>query len=436
MISNAAGYGGGSLMLCIFIVLFEYQSYDAIPLSKATICAGTLLNYFLMMRKRHPLSNRAMIDYTTCVILVPLLLLGTVFGVLLNIVFPSLIILSVLAIFFVFNTFGMMKRSILLYRKETEERNGALKLDQKLTTDGAYSEAKKSESTLAEFDDSALEAKSEIRERYEKEFSSRFPPLKMFLISLNFVYVLTLSFLRGGEGFDSVIGLDRCGIPSWTLIMLTIPICLVILKLARRQVEREEFFLSRGTILANDPTYFRWDGTNSKNVIKYSILSFIGGLGSGMLGIGGGPIMVPLLLDMGLLPEAASATSSFTVLMTATSTSLQYFVNGDYKIRDSTLLLISSVVGSLIGNIVISALMRKYKRSSILLIVLTIASAVSTFVLPTFGIYKIIYDSSERSRLFHFNTPCQAYVYACSLVLRILLFVIVRESQNLSLIHI
>eukprot|EP01016_Furgasonia_blochmanni_P022025 TRINITY_DN24100_c0_g2_i1.p1 TRINITY_DN24100_c0_g2~~TRINITY_DN24100_c0_g2_i1.p1 ORF type:complete len:188 (+),score=15.94 TRINITY_DN24100_c0_g2_i1:168-731(+) len=187
---------------------------------------------------------------------------------------------------------------------------------------------------------------------------------------------------------------------------MTIPISLSIMALAKRHVEREEYYISKSPLLSNDQTYFHWDQSNRKNVVKYCILSFVGGLGSGMLGIGGGPIMVPILLDMGLLPEAASATSSFTVLMTSMSTSLQYFVNGDYKVHDAIILVLSSIVGSLIGNMVISALMKKYKRSSILLIVLTIASAVSTFVLPTFGIYKIIHDSSEKSRLFHFNMPC------------------------------
>ena len=59
------------------------------------------------------------------------------------------------------------------------------------------------------------------------------------------------------------------------------------------------------------------------------------------------------------------------------------------------MLLGASIVGSFIGNYIISALIKKYKRSSILLIVLTTASGISTFILPTFGIYKLVTNSSE-----------------------------------------
>ena len=65
---------------------------------------------------------------------------------------------------------------------------------------------------------------------------------------------------------------------------------------------------------------------NIKIVIFYPIFALISGLLSGLLGIGGGLIVGPLLLDLGLHPLVSSATSNFLVLFTASSTSVQFMI--------------------------------------------------------------------------------------------------------------
>lgn len=82
--------------------------------------AGTFINYLLIAKKRHPLYDKALIDYTVCSLLIPMLLLGTVYGVILNIMIPSIILLIILTIFFVFNTFDMLKRATKIYKEESE----------------------------------------------------------------------------------------------------------------------------------------------------------------------------------------------------------------------------------------------------------------------------------------------------------------------------
>ena len=59
-------------------------------------------------------------------------------------------------------------------------------------------------------------------------------------------------------------------------------------------------------------------------LFTYPIYAFISGTLSGMLGIGGGLIVGPLLLDLGLHPVVSTATSNFLVLFTASSTSIQF----------------------------------------------------------------------------------------------------------------
>lgn len=65
---------------------------------------------------------------------------------------------------------------------------------------------------------------------------------------------------------------------------------------------------------------------NTKLLIKFPIYSFISGVMAGLLGIGGGLILGPLLLELGLHPVVSTATSNFLVLFTSSSTSIQFIL--------------------------------------------------------------------------------------------------------------
>jgi uncharacterized membrane protein YfcA len=47
---------------------------------------------------------------------------------------------------------------------------------------------------------------------------------------------------------------------------------------------------------------------------------------AGLLGIGGGTILGPLLLELGLHPIVSTSTSNFLVLFTSSSTSIQFIL--------------------------------------------------------------------------------------------------------------
>ena len=62
---------------------------------------------------------------------------------------------------------------------------------------------------------------------------------------------------------------------------------------------------------------------NQRNCVMYPVLACAAGAMGGMLGIGGGMIMGPLLLELGMLAETTAATSATTVLLTAASGTFQ-----------------------------------------------------------------------------------------------------------------
>ncbi len=79
-------------------------------------------------------------------------------------------------------------------------------------------------------------------------------------------------------------------------------------------------------------------------------LSFFGGLVSGLLGVGGGIILVPIMVFLLLIPlHTAVATSMFTMIFTSISGAVQHWTLGNVNIEYALLLAVGALAGAQIG---------------------------------------------------------------------------------------
>jgi len=80
------------------------------------------------------------------------------------------------------------------------------------------------------------------------------------------------------------------------------------------------------------------------------VLSFFGGLSSGLLGIGGGALMVPILyLTMNFPMHVAVATSMFIMVFTSISGAATHFSLGNVQIYHAVFLCIGVIFGAQLG---------------------------------------------------------------------------------------
>jgi hypothetical protein len=101
------------------------------------------------------------------------------------------------------------------------------------------------------------------------------------------------------------------------------PFALLITFMAARKIKKEYSYRLSINYPYNE-TDIKWN--NNLIFLKFPCYSFISGLMAGLLGIGGGLILGPLLLELGLHPLVSTATSNFLVLFTSSSTSIQFIL--------------------------------------------------------------------------------------------------------------
>jgi len=93
-------------------------------------------------------------------------------------------------------------------------------------------------------------------------------------------------------------------------------------------------------------TIFEYDA----NVPVGLVLGFFGGLSSGLLGIGGGSLMVPILhLTMGFPMHVTVATSMFIMVFTSTSGAATHFSLGNVHISYAAFLCLGVIFGAQLG---------------------------------------------------------------------------------------
>jgi len=104
-------------------------------------------------------------------------------------------------------------------------------------------------------------------------------------------------------------------------------------------------------------------------------LSTLGGITSALLGIGGGPIKVPIMrLVMGLPLKAATATSTFMVGITASVSAVIYLFEGLVKANLAIPAVLGIFIGARTGALTAGKIKSRYIRTafSILLVLISV----------------------------------------------------------------
>jgi len=125
-----------------------------------------------------------------------------------------------------------------------------------------------------------------------------------------------------------------------------------------------------------------------------------------MLGLGGGIIISPLLLDMGIDAQIVSASSNLILVFSSCITNILYTFAGQLLYNKAAFLGVIGIVSTFIGVHAITNYIRRTKKSSMLIMAVFAIMLISLIILPFNGFYNAYYDIMKGKDIFEFKSYC------------------------------
>jgi uncharacterized membrane protein YfcA len=108
------------------------------------------------------------------------------------------------------------------------------------------------------------------------------------------------------------------------------------------------------------------------------------------VGLGGGVVWNPIIIGLGFPPAACTATGMYMIMFSAFSNCLTFWLFGSLDLRFALWLGLWSGIGIYIFLSIVGAIIKKYRRPSIIVFCLGGVIAVSAVAVPTTNIFNLI----------------------------------------------
>eukprot|EP01135_Chromosphaera_perkinsii_P003718 Nk52_evm36s252 gene=Nk52_evmTU36s252 len=444
------GIGGGGLFVPLLMLLLNFDATAAVPLSKAMIF-GAAIVAIIFVYKTKIVDNgsglrRPAIDLNACILLQPLCLAGTVIGVFLNVLLPSWIIVILLCLVLGFSTYKTFQKAFKQGKKDRRmSKMGVIGgYDSRVPCDATQSselhrlsgdidysneigdiahpvsanpkfdpiteEAEYFPGMSADQETSRAEKKKQIaydyipketREAYEALVKSE----TKFSVWRIAVLVFMWLVIFGTALVKKMVG--GCGATFWSMSFVPLAVAIILTMYCGRIV-RKEYKLKIACAHEFADTDFIW---NEKHTMIFPIFALVAGIAAGMVGIGGGMVMGPLLLTMSKEsdPVVTTAISSVLVLFTSSSTTIQFLLLGVLQLDFALFFTGFTVIAAVIGKVVVSPYITAKNKKSWILYCLGLVIGVSCILTTYQGIVKIV-DQIEHGSNYKFSidSVCEA----------------------------
>ncbi|GMF25604.1 unnamed protein product [Phytophthora fragariaefolia] len=411
-VSAAGGVGGGTILVPAMILIMSFDIKRATPVSNLAIVGGAVANAWFNIRKRHPTVDRPLIDSDLALAMIPLVMGGAVVGTILAKLLPSYLLSLCFVVVLVLGGVRAVSKGIKMYRAEmksckvqevapappaeaTEEQRAAAyvavcspsscaedkAIDHTCDDSARDSLLKGSGSLSNECDGSGMvndEVLAKITER-ERHFSLA----KQGAIMLCYLGIVAASI--GGAAVP-------CGgVAYWLLLIIEVPwICGFGICTAIYLLKQHSCKVSVNYVFAVGDVHWT-KGT----VVRFPLACAGAGLIAGLFGVGGGIVIGPLMIEMGIVPEVASATTALMVLYSSAAATAKFAVFNMIAWDWAVLLCVLAFVVTAVSQVVILGFVRRTGRQSVIVLCIGATICIGAVLMTYQAIKSTIQHAGE-----------------------------------------
>ncbi|KAG7567770.1 Transmembrane protein TauE-like [Arabidopsis thaliana x Arabidopsis arenosa] len=356
---SVGGVGGGGIFVPMLSLIIGFDPKSATAISKCMIMGASVSTVYYNLRLRHPTLDMPIIDYDLALLIQPMLMLGISVGVAFNVIFPDWLVTVLLIILFLGTSTKAFLKGSETWNKETIEKKEAAKRLESNGVSGAeveYVPLPAGPSTNP--GNKKKEEVSIIENVYWKELGL-----------LVFVWVVFLALQISKQN------LANCSVAYWVINLLQIPVAVGV-----SGYEAVALYQGRRIIAS------KGQGDSNFTVgqlVMYCTFGILAGIVGGLLGLGGGFIMGPLFLELGVPPQVSSATATFAMTFSSSMSVVEYYLLKRFPVPYALYLVGVATIAAFVGQHVVRRLIAALGRASLIIFILASMIFISAVSLGT-----------------------------------------------------
>lgn len=371
--AGAAGIGGGGLNVPLLMVLSDFTMKEAVPLSHVAVMGNAVAQVLFNVRARHPASPyRPMIHYEFAFLMLPAQLSGSSMGVVIGRVMPPSLLIVLALCLLALATLKSLKKGVVMVQKARQASEPAAEITTLKSKDaltGSTSQRELNQASLPPVlalprpstpssaaprpvasgpaGDASPRAERRVSvsrtlsgtvlpfggdlglleapaEQAGAAATSR-PPMRIpktiicYMVAFSIVYCLDFMLMS-----KDVFGTERCSPVYWVALFGLYPFAAASVFLGVKHVKR----LAAWHEMRGDPPLEGDPPLTVATAVVLPTAAVLIGLLAGLLGLGGGEFLVPILLEFGVAPHVSSATSGLLIFLSTSSNIIHYLCAG------------------------------------------------------------------------------------------------------------
>ncbi|KAM3355216.1 hypothetical protein ACQJBY_025791 [Aegilops geniculata] len=321
------------------------------------ITGAAISTVYCNIKLKHPTFNMPMIDYDLALLIQPMLMMGVSIGVICNVIFPDWLVTVLFIILSLVTSTKAFLKGVETWKKEALITREAAAKKSKQSSDGIEYTPPTGSDVVAEKRPPSDEAVSIWKNIYWKEFG---------LLIFVWAAILTLQVAMNY--------VEICSTLYWVFSLLQIPVSagvsiyqVVGLVHGKRVISSRE----------NTQTSLK------SHLVLICFFGVTAGFLGGLLGIGGGVIMGPLFLELGIPPQVSSATATFAMMFSSSIAVIEYYLLNRFPIPYALFFTCVAFIAAIVGQLVARKLINWLGRASFIIFVLSFMIFIGVIPLGT-----------------------------------------------------
>ncbi|KAK9281771.1 hypothetical protein L1049_004677 [Liquidambar formosana] len=373
---SVGGVGGGGIFVPMLTLIIGFDAKSSTAMSKCMIMGAAAASVYYNLRMRHPTLDLPIIDYDLALLFQPMLVLGISIGVAFNVIFADWMVTVLLIILFLGTSTKAFFKGVETWKKETIIKKEAARRLESNDAGGEQVEYKPlpgGQTNAAQMDSTESKEKgvSILENVYWKELG---------LLVAVWATILALQIAKNYT--------TTCSVVYWVLNLLQIPVAVGV-----SSYEAISLYKGRRVIASKGEA-----GTNWKvhQLVLYCSCGIVAGIVGGLLGLGGGFILGPLFLELGIPPQVSSATATFAMTFSSSMSVVEYYLLKRFPVPYALYFVAVATIAALVGQHLVRKLVNILGRASLIIFILAFTIFVSAISLGGVGISDMIQDIEQK----------------------------------------